>query len=746
MEEGRFLGHGRVLRPRAAGRVRRRRRLHRRHRRDAARRTQGPGPDGQAEGGRHAAHESGQAAAARRGRRRAGTDPPRRPGRRGSRPTTTRTSPRAPPTTPRRGCSALVPMPPVDGVDRGGAGDLNETVNVLAADFKASNYDIKRLVRTIVNSRAYPVASGDATAAGTTRRRRRPTSKRAGSPGFRVRPLSVISLYASVVRATGYKGDPPPDPPTPPDPNMPSPALAPADDPPPDDTSDRQVDGQGERAQIGAARLLGFDEWRLRSILGCAGGGQDPAQGRRPPPHGRRRRGEPTFLRHAVAPAVPKDEANADGRRCSSGTAKGRNFPGRRPLGDLQLGEFNSNPPRRPMLLPAIIREDDAKLLSAGRLACWARSAWPCRRRCSRFLAADGLARQRKRVHPLSGSTAAPCHLDTFDPKPGRPRRLPRTPVTAHRHGRRRRPPQRLLPEARPGGEKLRPSPLHHVGKEKRTTTGPTSPSTPGNLRSEIGVDYLPPRRRRGEDVVGGEGRPAQLRLDQRRPQRRRRLFRSRILATRHRRPVQPDRQRRPARRRGRRPAEAAAPGARRPSTRELRRPDRPDLGARRRPRAASTAKALRLRTSPAPEGALDPQAAEKPETIDAHGAGLDAAAFPKSRPMARWLIENGYKPGSRRRWTHWDTQQRQLQHLRAGLAQVLDPTLSPIPAAATRRAAACCRKRWCRAWASSADAEDQRPERPRPPAGGVLGVKLAGGGVKGGQEVDATRREGRGR
>ncbi len=135
-------------------------------------------------------------------------------------------------------------MPPVDGVDRGGAGDLGETVNVLAADFKASNYDIKKLVRTIVSSRAYQLASGDATAARDDKAAETADLQVRHFARFRVRPLSVDQLYASVVRATGYKGDPPPDP------NTPAPLPeADLDVPLPDDTSDRPVDVLGERGQ-----------------------------------------------------------------------------------------------------------------------------------------------------------------------------------------------------------------------------------------------------------------------------------------------------------------------------------------------------------------------------------------------------------------------------------------------------------------------------------------------------------------
>ena len=150
-------------------------------------------------------------------------------------------------------------MPPVDGVDRGGAHDLTATVDLLAADFKTSNYDLKRLVRVIVMSRAYQLGSGDATLATGDAAAEMADLQARNFARFRVRPLSVDQLYASVVRATGYKGDdpPPPDPatPNPPADSAADPAATPPeppatdDDPPMDDPSDRPVDVLGERAQ-----------------------------------------------------------------------------------------------------------------------------------------------------------------------------------------------------------------------------------------------------------------------------------------------------------------------------------------------------------------------------------------------------------------------------------------------------------------------------------------------------------------
>ncbi len=145
-------------------------------------------------------------------------------------------------------------MPAVDGVDRGEANDLT-AVNLLATDFKESNYDLKRLIRIVAASRAYQLSSGDATPASAAGLEAEKADLQTRNfARFRVKPLSVDQLYASVVRATGYKGDPPPpDPAAPPDPNAPAPQdEAPAtadDDPVPDDSSDRPVEVLTERGQ-----------------------------------------------------------------------------------------------------------------------------------------------------------------------------------------------------------------------------------------------------------------------------------------------------------------------------------------------------------------------------------------------------------------------------------------------------------------------------------------------------------------
>jgi hypothetical protein len=129
-------------------------------------------------------------------------------------------------------------MAPLDAIDKGGSTKLTDALNLLAADFKDNNYDLKRLVREIVLSRAYQLGSeanlADAKAAEAAEAQARAFAR------FPVRPLSVDQLYQSVAKATGHKGDegaePPPAPPDGDEEPMPYPG-------------DRPVELLGERAQ-----------------------------------------------------------------------------------------------------------------------------------------------------------------------------------------------------------------------------------------------------------------------------------------------------------------------------------------------------------------------------------------------------------------------------------------------------------------------------------------------------------------
>ena len=152
-------------------------------------------------------------------------------------------------------------LPAVDGVDKGSASKLTAAAALLAADFKASGYDLKRLVRTVVLSRTYQLSSGAAGLAKTDKAAETADLQARNFARFPIRPLSVDQLYLSIAKATGYKGDEPPPSPPAPDGQNPPPATPPADapaqapppaaddDPYPPDQPDRPADLLGERAQ-----------------------------------------------------------------------------------------------------------------------------------------------------------------------------------------------------------------------------------------------------------------------------------------------------------------------------------------------------------------------------------------------------------------------------------------------------------------------------------------------------------------
>ncbi len=148
-------------------------------------------------------------------------------------------------------------------------------------------------------------------------------------------------------------------------------------------------------------------------------------------------------------------------------------------------------------------------------------------------------------------------------------------------------------------------------------------------------------------------------------------------------------------------------------------------------------AKAMRLRTSPALK-AFDLKA-EKPETIDAYGAGPDAAAFPKSCLMARRLIENGVK-FVEVTLDGWDTHSDNF-NTTSGLAQVLDPTLSALLRDLDERGLLQETLVLCMGeFGRTPKINDQTGRDHWSEAFSVL---LAGGGVKGGQAVGATDAKG---
>jgi hypothetical protein len=87
-----------------------------------------------------------------------------------------------------------------------------EVWQLLTEDFKASGYDFKRLVQTIVLSKTYQLGAGGAnTAAGDTGAEKH-HQVLAHFARYPTRALSVDQVYRSIVQATGHTGDPEPEP------------------------------------------------------------------------------------------------------------------------------------------------------------------------------------------------------------------------------------------------------------------------------------------------------------------------------------------------------------------------------------------------------------------------------------------------------------------------------------------------------------------------------------------------------
>jgi hypothetical protein len=105
-------------------------------------------------------------------------------------------------------------------------------LNLLAQDFTAHGCDLKRLVRTIVLSRAYQLSAGGEGAKDEDARGR----KLRHFACFPTRPLSVDQLYQSIAQATGHTGVAPPE-------RRPEPAADPEEE-----NADHATDFLGERA------------------------------------------------------------------------------------------------------------------------------------------------------------------------------------------------------------------------------------------------------------------------------------------------------------------------------------------------------------------------------------------------------------------------------------------------------------------------------------------------------------------
>ena len=122
-------------------------------------------------------------------------------------------------------------VPTLDHLNEG-AGPHAAVLDLLAEDFTAHGGDLKRLVRTIVLSRAYQLSAGG-DGAGDEGARRQQLQNFARFP---TRPLSVDQLYQSIAQATGHTGVAPPEQPP-----------EPADDPE-EENADHASDFLSERA------------------------------------------------------------------------------------------------------------------------------------------------------------------------------------------------------------------------------------------------------------------------------------------------------------------------------------------------------------------------------------------------------------------------------------------------------------------------------------------------------------------
>lgn len=103
----------------------------------------------------------------------------------------------------------LVGQPQVAGA--ASASDLGEQIlELLAADFASSGYDVKRLIRIIVLSDAYQRSAGAAPVAESLSNEKQQElefAELAHFARFRIRPLSADQLYLSIAQGTGYRGD-----------------------------------------------------------------------------------------------------------------------------------------------------------------------------------------------------------------------------------------------------------------------------------------------------------------------------------------------------------------------------------------------------------------------------------------------------------------------------------------------------------------------------------------------------------
>jgi hypothetical protein len=94
--------------------------------------------------------------------------------------------------------------------DKTASADLKgQILDLLAADFSASGYDVKRLLRVIVGSEAYQRAAAPSPGSAGSRddAAARESLEVRCLARFPIRPLTADQLYLSVAQATGFRGD-----------------------------------------------------------------------------------------------------------------------------------------------------------------------------------------------------------------------------------------------------------------------------------------------------------------------------------------------------------------------------------------------------------------------------------------------------------------------------------------------------------------------------------------------------------
>ncbi len=131
-----------------------------------------------------------------------------------------------------------------------------QMLELLARDFTAHDYDLRRLLRVVVLSRPYGLGSGDAPQGSPASLEQREEQLRQFAR-FTTRPLSPDQLLASIAQATGYQGE--------------QPEQQPDTDALLDREGDPSVDQLGERAKtLQRSLALMNGEYVQKAVQACA--------------------------------------------------------------------------------------------------------------------------------------------------------------------------------------------------------------------------------------------------------------------------------------------------------------------------------------------------------------------------------------------------------------------------------------------------------------------------------------------